>query len=573
MSEVMSNKSTTYKLRRYFTPSSITAAQTLKARGAGARKRLMRVTFNYTHLIESHNRKVQFEGLNPQTAANRATALRKFLEANFIAANDVVGREMRSDYSIAIERFTHKLVQEGRSSRAISNTKSALRIWREMVIEHDTIEAQHGNIATPFIESLRQLVNEKSIALVARQSGVPLDMLRGWLVGKRPRGSSAKFIVRLERFFGVEPNCLLQVSGAKLPGTRVQGVGGDTKPIKFRNVIGELTRVIFCIKPNFDSPLRAQWRDFLVYKTAATLGNGALSINGRRDRKKRTRRGKWRVSPCPLTVPSDANWWSFLPVRKSIGSGEELREVASARIAWARVSAYLGWLRLSQEEGGAGVDSSQVETLAWLACPGYIEQYLDWTKKRVGARNQGALQFLAFVASLVRPDFGYLAQSLELAATLPANCQSGNWAEMCDETFEITRELTASYDDEMEVSRDSFEPILHILQMPQPMDAIVDMVQRMKADRPISKPAAEATWSRDIVLIKLLSSNPLRLRNLAHLTWRADNTGELHQREGGSWWIKIHKTKFKNVRGAAGDREFYESQGGLKSEVQHPHRG
>ena len=185
MSEVMSNKSTTYKLRRYFTPSSITAAQTLKARGAGARKRLMRVTFNYTHLIESHNRKVQFEGLNPQTAANRATALRKFLEANFIAANDVVGREMRSDYSIAIERFTHKLVQEGRSSRAISNTKSALRIWREMVIEHDTIEAQHGNIATPFIESLRQLVNEKSIALVARQSGVPLDMLRGWLVNGR----------------------------------------------------------------------------------------------------------------------------------------------------------------------------------------------------------------------------------------------------------------------------------------------------------------------------------------------------------------------------------------------------
>lgn len=46
---------------------------------------------------------------------------------------------------------------------------------------------------------------------------------------------------------------------------------------------------------------------------------------------------------------------------------------------------------------------------------------------------------------------------------------------------------------------------------------------------------------------------------LASLTWRADNTGELYQRLDKSWWIRISRTKFKNVKGAAGDGD-YDSQ-------------
>lgn len=88
------------------------------------------------------------------------------------------------------------------------------------------------------------------------------------------------------------------------------------------------------------------------------------------------------------------------------------------------------------------------------------------------------------------------------------------------------------------------------------MDAVVDMIQRMRADRPIGLPRREAVWARDIMLIKILASNPLRRRNLAHLTWRADNTGELYQRLDKSWWIRIQKTKFKNRRGAAGEHNY-----------------
>lgn len=540
------DESMTYGICRYFTPSSITAAQAAKTSGKKARKRFMRQPLTYSELFDTYQQRSLFENLNPQTSANRGVALRKFLEANCLFINDVVGPEMRMDFPAAVERFIRKLTAESKSARAISNTLSLLRTWKAMVVEADTVAAQQAGEDNAFVTNLKNLLREQNVALVARQAGIPLDMLRGWLLGKRPRGSSVKYITRLEKFFAVENNFLVLLSGAKAPGARVENVGGETKPIQYRNILGELTRVEFCIKPSLNSPLRNQWEKFLEYKTNA------------RNIKKRTRRGKWRISPCPLMVPSDSNWWSFLPVKN--GGQIELREVASARIAGAKVSAFLGWLRLDPEAGGAGIPPSEVETLAWLAHPAYIEQYLDWMKARVGARNKGATQFLAFLASLVRPSTGYLWQCPELANTLPDGHRPAEWHVMCQSTFDVVQELTAAYDDELEVTRDSFEPIMHILQLPQPMDAIVDMVQRMRADRPVTNARAEAIWSRDIVLIKLLASNPLRLRNLAHLSWRSDNSGELHQREDKSWWLKISKTKFKNTKGAAGDREYYECQ-------------
>jgi integrase len=118
----------------------------------------------------------------------------------------------------------------------------------------------------------------------------------------------------------------------------------------------------------------------------------------------------------------------------------------------------------------------------------------------------------------------------------------------------MTEQLVAAYSGEIEVSRDSFAPIRKLIDLPQPMEGIVDMLQRMRADRPVgAAPSMEAIWSRDMALIKLLLSNPLRKRNLAHMTWRPDNSGDLYQQADGSWWIRLPKSKFKNRTGAAGE--------------------
>ena len=88
------------------------------------------------------------------------------------------------------------------------------------------------------------------------------------------------------------------------------------------------------------------------------------------------------------------------------------------------------------------------------------------------------------------------------------------------------------------------------------------MIQRMRRDRPVGSVIREAIWSRDIFLVKLFVSNPVRLRNMATLTWCDNNIegrhpsdkASLYQRGDGSWWMYIPRKLFKNrKRIAMGD--------------------
>ncbi|OZI33370.1 hypothetical protein CEK29_21150 [Bordetella genomosp. 5] len=290
-------------------------------------------------------------------------------------------------------------------------------------------------------------------------------MLFGWLRGKIPRPNNITYVRRLEGFFGVESNLLVQLSGMKVKGLRQESVGGTPAPIEYRNQLGGLTRSIYSVKPHADSPLRPQWTEFLRYKTMAV------------PLYKRTKRGKWRVSPCPLTALTPTNWWAFL----------DGREVASARRGWQFTGTFLGWLKMSTELGGKGHLESEVQTMAWLAVPDHVEDYLNWRAARARKRNQGFVQFLAFVATLVRPRTGYLLQRPEMQATLPSRLQQEPWESICARQFELTEQLTGAYHNEIEVSRDSFEPIKHILDYASPMDAMADMIQRLRADRPVGQ--------------------------------------------------------------------------------------
>lgn len=531
MTNINLGESKGYGLCRYLTPTSLTASQTPKKKKLRTSGRTM-LPLTYQNLLDEQFQKIIVTGINEQTAANRATALRNFMRANGISADDVVGDEMRFRHPEAIERLVAMLQDDGRSTRSISNTRAAFRPWRDAVIEYDTAVAIAMEKGTPFREALKSVMVGLPVKRVAKQTGVPPDMLRGWLLGKQPRPSSVKFLMRIEGFFGLERMSLSILAGVKPRGYKVQ-IGGAPALIQYNGLVTALSQQQYCCKPALDSPLRQQWYEFIKYKTCAVP-----------QQHRRTKRGKWRVTACPMAPKTEANWWTFL----------DGKEVTSARMTWTKVSSYLGWLSLAAEQGGKSIPVDSTQTLAWLAVPDHLEEYLDWCKNRIGVRNQGVTQFLAFVASLVRPRFGYLLQCPELQATLPVEYQMRDWSTLCGQQFELSEQLVSAFHGDIEVSRDSFAPIRKIVELPQPMDAIVDMVRRMRADRPVgAAPSIEAIWARDLVLIKLLTSNPLRMRNIAHLTWRADNTGELYQRLDKSWWIRVPKIKFKNRTGAAGD--------------------
>lgn len=194
-----------------------------------------------------------------------------------------------------------------------------------------------------------------------------------------------------------------------------------------------------------------------------------------------------------------------------------------------------------------------VQTLAWLTHKPFVHRYMKWLIDRANDKvHNGISDFAKLVASLNHPNHGYLTQMPGLNARLPATYQHNEWQANCTEVYtwaaDMKRKLHSAG---MELSRAPMEPIMHILELPNPLDAIKDMCIRMRACRPTTGGIEEAVWMRDILLVKVASGHPLRAKNLKLLTYRADNTGQLFQHPDGSWHIRIPSRAFKNFKGAA----------------------
>jgi hypothetical protein len=78
------------------------------------------------------------------------------------------------------------------------------------------------------------------------------------------------------------------------------------------------------------------------------------------------------------------------------------------------------------------------------------------------------------------------------------------------------------------------------------LDSLVAAVKRFEAQRPLTDDHEEAIWGRDLLLLALMISNPLRARNLRELTYRPDGTGHLRRTAQGEWRIFIHRQEFMN---------------------------
>lgn len=265
----------------------------------------------------------------------------------------------------------------------------------------------------------------------------------------------------------------------------------------------------------------------------------------------RSGRGRWTFSRLDVIKESKANWATFL----------DGVEVPTAKATWAHTSAYLGWMALPTDQGGLGMPKEELQTLAWLVVPDFVEKYLAWQKERCGGkRTKSSSELLHLITCLVRPVVGYLYQKPEFLKTLPERFQKEDWYALCQRQFNYITKLQSAFGPEIVQSRDPFEPIQSIIDLPQPLEAIADMVQRMRRDRPIGGSASsEAVWARDILMVKLCVSNPLRLRNIAALTWspanvdsrKPDDRGSLYQRSDGSWWLFVPKGLLKNRKGKA----------------------
>lgn len=425
-------KSGAYKSCRYFVPSSLLTSQTAENVAARARKRAMQPqSLTYSELLEKQAYFVTTGQLNAQTAANRATALRAFLRTNHLVEGDIVGDEMRSGFANCMERYLDSLRDAGKKQRRLTNDRAALKPWKQMVVEWDTTRALNSEKPTPFRAQVMELVGDRSIKRVANDCRVPYDMLVGWLHGKIPRQSSARYIARIEGFYGMERGALLALTGFSHTPKLYPALGEPPK-IEYRETLSAKTQDHYWLRVPEDSPLRRQWGDFTEYKTAAV------------PLLERSSKGQWRYSPLPFARNTPANWFTF----------HDGNEVPSAKPAWAKVGGYLGWLTLPTERGGFGMPSEAAQTMAWLVVPQLLQRHIDWRKARADGKVTSALpEMLGWIQSLMRAEVGYFPQSPWLRETLPEEYRTDSWDAMCAKQMKFCRRLAQSMNGQVEVSR------------------------------------------------------------------------------------------------------------------------
>lgn len=534
---VMKNpyESTSSASCRYFVPSSLLASQVAKEEKRARKKRLKPEPLTYNDLFQNQDSQVKSGNVKKQTAANRATALRLYLKENHLLPEDVVGNEMRAAYTLGEARFADALRKEGRSSRSISNLRAALKPWRTAVATDDKHRAQSVDSMTPFQRMVTELVGIRPVRALARQAAIPASMLRGWIKGKQPRASNVQNIRRLEAFFGMERDSLAVLGGIQ-DGQNLRESVGQAAPNPYRDLLAENRKLHYVLRVPAESLLRNEWSELIRYKTDAV------------PRLKRLTRGIWTFSP-HKGVARAKEWFSF----------SEDRQVPSANKCWNNVASYYGWMTLDKSLGGLGLPFDSLQTLAWLAVPDHVEAYLRWRMKRCnGKMTVGTLELLAVMTWMVRAGDGYLYQQAQFQKSLPEKYQGEDWHSFCTTHYEYCQKLLSFWKGKTQVSRNSFDTVRTVIDSPEPMQEIADMVQRMRNDRRSGSPEREAIWARDILLIKLLASNPIRQVNFITLTWNESNVnghhcndrGAVYQRVDGSWWIAIPKHLFKN-RGAS----------------------
>jgi integrase len=284
------------------------------------------------------------------------------------------------------------------------------------------------------------------------------------------------------------------------------------------------------------SEFLVEWRNLFDYKIASFPNL------------ERQSRGQWRLIPKTMSVDV-----STLAQR-----GQMVCPAANILIYRLR-SFFAVVLKLPVEEGGIAWQQQPSETLALCAHPRALECYLQWiTNQSGGVRHNGQKVFARAIASLVRPETGFLWQLPNMfQKRLPAElsvASEDEWQAMCERSHKFLRAyITSSCD----TNRHPEEPIADLLGLEDPLRPILDAIDRIQKDAATAPNGGitQARHKRNALLLALLLSNPLRARSLAALTWLPNGNGTLRGNSTSGWRIVLQPTHLKNG-GSKGSRAY-----------------
>lgn len=494
---------------------------------------LAKMAATYQQLITFHQERIQLETRAPdptQILRNHMTALRSYIASIGKTETSPVGVEMSTEFH---EGLRAHIAAAGISERSSADRRSMLNGWKtsfdlmQVAPEARTrgrerrradVSAREQNL---FERGLKSALRAAGLAprRAAMLAGISTAAIGRWTRGAipnvRPNSSS---ILRLEKVLGVQNGHLSSL----LQQTRQRLEPVSRNEFRARLRANKATPFRTLSQADVSECLFHQWQSFADYKTALRAGNLL-----------RNPRSRWTASGgsgCHQPRPGIDSFNGIY--------------YASANIAWSHLRAYYGFLLLSKEHGGYGLEKSRVQTLAWLAVPEAVDAYLEFrTTRSNGQRHGGHAAFATFIATMNHGETGYLTQNSQFLDDVPAEHRGNrNWLELCQASLIAAKDWNRA---SQEVSRIAAEPIQSMLDLEAPLQPVFNAMQalRRRSELAPSGSLDEAGARRDELILGFLISNPLRSKNIIELTYRPDNMGELYESSPHKWRVRLAKMK------------------------------
>ncbi len=493
---------------------------------------------------------------SPASHPNLESALKGFLEEREISWDEEIRATLRDEFPKTLEAHLNALRGQGRPTSFLKNRKHLLTRWHKIIRALDHDRASFNRQLTPLQEALRNLIGDTPIKIVAKAANIPAASLRRWIDGQIPQAGKVFYLSGLEEHYGRESGYLTNLLPVRI-GARQQTLGVDLGPAnKYRNELGDKVKDRYRMTPELTPEhVRNECIGLLRHKTC--LGRTVPSVSGLLKNASKLSsalhegdaRKIWRTRVADPFDVTDKNAWYHII---------DGLWVPSADRYFSEVASFLGWAQLSPNRGGRGITADQL-TLGLFADKALLMQYLDWFVERAGKIHGGAGSFVRFAAMLCHPVTGYLLTRRDISERLGFSSVEAWKVHLTSVQQWLRKEIEPKLKAAHKVSglsRDTEKSIAPFLAMARPLDVLGQIVNKLEGALAGAEGIDEMRIARDVMLVALLFSNPLRALNLKRLTYTPDNTGHLRRTPEGGWKLLIPRGEFKNIHGAAKDRDY-----------------
>lgn len=488
-----------------------------------------------------------------KTLPNANAALGSFLKSLDLSWTTEVGLTLRDDFTALLSAHLEDLRASGKSSGYIRNRGWLLRFWNHLVSVLDHESAIEASALAPITVALRGLFADGSRRRTptAKAAKIHPDALKNWIGGSIPGRDQVAALSRLEDLCNLMPGSLTSLLPDRMPSRRSMKAARppSTNESRVRNKRLSQDKYRLPINEMAKSPiLKDQWVAIMRDKTqAAPRAKGSAvwtttMVNQLFDTPKKALEGPWRLRP--LMDGETPRWHDCV----------DGHWVPSARKKLNQLRSFFGWAMKSIAEGGAGLRLDQL-TFALITDHEMVRRFSAWRVERNGFPTTTDTGFLQTMKALLTP-YAYLRRTPAFGATVGIT-EALAWEKHCANAHAVLLSLQSSLKPVVVMdSRDPKEPLKGVLELESPMGALIRGVRRLEHNKAAYPGKHEKYWARDLVLLAMPSSNPLRIENLSRMTYRADNTGNVRRTPDGGWRIFIDKSDMKNINGAAKDRDY-----------------